>query len=189
MHNLIIRSLTSKTGVILCVLIHSYAFGMPVASELWSSSRGYLQRTQAPSIHFFHPELELVAPRPVPLYRDFMRHYNERLMAAADPAEVDQAKKVESNPLEASPEPKVSDSKPNKDVRVFHAGGATLRGPYSFPRPQHKDRLFDEIYLHFPVAFDQKEETSIQGELNQSAVFEPLTAVIPSSSSSYLQVP
>ena len=115
-------------------------------------------------------------PGPVPLYRDFMRHYEESLLAADVPKQLDAPETVEPELLTLRQSLRC-ESKSCQKVRVFHAGGATLRGPYSFPRPQHTSRLFDEIYLHFPVAADQQQGINLEGELNQSAVFEPPTAV------------
>lgn len=158
-------------------------------SVSWLPSRGYLERAQAPILQLYQSEQGPAAQGPVPLYRDFILRYHESLKAARASAEIEATRTLESDPSEAKPEPEVSSPQPSKKVRVFHSGGATLRGPYSFPRPQHADRLFDEIYLHFPVAVDQNPAVSLEGELNQSAVFEPPTAVVPSSSSSYLQVP
>ena len=175
--------------LILYAMLHLHMSAATMTRELWLPSRGYLQRAQAPEIHFFSSVTEPIVKGPVPLYRDFMRHYNESLMAAAAPIEVEEVATLEPDLPTVTPKPQVLSPIPSKKVRVFHSGGATLKGPYAFPRPQHTDRLFDEIYLHFPVSVDQQQEMSIQGELNQSAVFEPPTAVIPSSSSSYLQVP
>ena len=175
--------------LILYALLHLPMSAATMTRELWLPSRGYLQRAQAPVIHFFWSDTDPIVKRPVPLYRDFMLHYNESLMAAAAPTEVEEVATLEPDPPTVTPEPQVLSLNPSKKVRVFHSGGATLKGPYAFPRPQHTDRLFDEIYLHFPVSVDQQQEMSIQGELNQSAVFEPPTVVTPSSSSSYLQVP
>ena len=173
----------------LSLCTYSQLFAVLTAQELLLPSRGYLQRSHAPSIDFYHSEAKLSILEPAPLYRDFMRHYNESLLAADVSKGLDEPKTLEPELPDPLPEPLVVDPSPVQKVRVFHAGGATLRGPYSFPRPQHTDRLFDEIYLHFPVAGDQQQGMSLEGELNQSAVFEPPTAVNSSSSSSYLQVP
>lgn len=152
-------------------------------------TRGYLQRPHAPSIDFYTSHTDMSLSGPVPLYRDFMRHYKESLLSADVPKQLVEPAAVEPELSDTVPEPPVVGPSPTKKVRVFHAGGASLRGPYSFPRPQHASRLFDEIYLHFPVAADQQQGINLEGELNQSAVFEPPTAVTPSSSSTYLQVP
>jgi hypothetical protein len=175
--------------LILCALLHLQMSAATITSDLWLPSRGYLERAQAPVINFYQSDAAPIVKGVVPLYRDFMLHYNQSLMAAAAPAEVEEVARLEPDSPAAMSKPPVLSPKPSKKVRVFHSGGATLKGPYAFPRPQHTDRLFDEIYLHFPVSVDQQQEMSIQGELNQSAVFEPPTVVTPSSSSSYLQVP
>lgn len=175
--------------LILWALLHSQLCAATMMRDLWLPSRGYLERAQAPVIYLYQSDTAPVVEGAVPLYRDFMLHYNQSLMAAAAPAEGEEVARLEPDPPVAMPEPPVLSPKPSKKVRVFHSGGATLKGPYAFPRPQHTDRLFDEIYLHFPVSVDQQQEMSIQGELNQSAVFDPPTVVTPSSSSSYLQVP
>jgi hypothetical protein len=175
--------------MIFYALLHSQLCAATITRDLWQPSRGYLERAQAPVIHFYQSDAAPVFEGAVPLYRDFMFHYNQSLMAAAAPAEVEEVPKLDPDPSAEMSKPPVLSSMPSKKVRVFHSGGATLKGPYAFPRPQHTDRLFDEIYLHFPVSVDQQPEMSIQGELNKSAVFEPPTVVTPSSSSSYLQVP
>lgn len=174
---------------IVFIWAHSQLFAASMSHELWPPTRGYLQRAYAPNIDFYRSEADISMPGPVPLYRDFMRHYEESLLAADVPKQLDAPEAVELELPDTAPEPPVVSPIPVKKVRVFHAGGATLRGPYSFPRPQHTSRLFDEIYLHFPVAADQQQGINLEGELNQSAVFEPPTAVTPSSSSTYLQVP
>lgn len=175
--------------MIFYALLHSQLWAGTMTRDLWLPSRGYLERAQAPVIYLYQSDAAPVVEGAVPLYRDFMLHYNQSLMAAAAPAEVEEVARLEPDPPAAMPEPPILSPKPSKKVRVFHSGGATLKGPYAFPRPQHTDRLFDEIYLHFPVSVDQQQEMSIQGVLNQSAVFDPPTVVNPSSSSSYLQVP
>lgn len=175
--------------MIFYTLLHSQLCTAAITRDLWLPSRGYLERVQAPVIHFYQSDAAPVVEGAVPLYRDFMLHYNQSLMAAAVPAEVEEVSRLEPDPPAEISKPPVLSPTPSKKVRVFHSGGATLKGPYAFPRPQHTDRLFDEIYLHFPVSVDQQQEMSIQGELNQSAVFEPPTVVTPPSSSSYLQVP
>lgn len=174
---------------ILLILIQCQFCAVSMARESWFSSPGYLQRAQAPTLHFYLSEAEIDLPGPVPLYRDFMRHYNASMTAVDTSSEVETAKTVDQDPVERMPEPQLLSPPKSNQVRVFHSGGATLRGPYAFPRPPHSDRLFNEIYLHFPVAANQEDGMPLKAELNQSAVFEPPSTLTPSSSSSYLQVP
>ena len=75
-------------------------------------------------------------PGPVPLYRDFMRHYAESLLAADVPKQLDEPETVEPDLSDTVPEPPVVSPSPVKKC-VYFTRGATLRGPYSFPRPQH----------------------------------------------------
>ena len=67
---------------IVFIWAHSQLFAASMSHELWLPTRGYLQRAHAPSIDFYHSEAEMSIPGPVPLYRDFMRHYAESLLAA-----------------------------------------------------------------------------------------------------------
>ena len=60
---------------------------------------------------------------PVPLYRDFMRHYNESLLAADVSKQLDEPETVEPELPDTVPEPLVVEPRPVKKVRVFHAGG------------------------------------------------------------------
>ena len=96
--------------------------------ELWLPTRGYLQRAHAPNIDFYRSEADMSMPGPVPLYRDFMRHYEESLLVADVPKQLDAPEAVEPEPHDTAPEPPVVSPSPVKKVRVFHAGGATLRG-------------------------------------------------------------
>ena len=111
---------------LMCIVFiwsQSQLFAASIAHELWLPTRGYLQRAHAPSIDFYRSEADMSMPGPVPLYRDFMRHYEESLLAADVPKQQDAPETVEPELPDTAPEPPVVSPSPVKKVRVFHAGG------------------------------------------------------------------
>ena len=114
---------------IVFIWAHSQLFAASMSHELWLPTRGYLQRAHAPSIDFYRSEAEMSMPGPVPLYRDFMRHYEESLLAADVPKQLDAPEAVELE-LPDTAEPPVVSPSPVKGACISR-GGATL-GPYLF---------------------------------------------------------
>lgn len=65
----------------------------------------------------------------------------------------------------------------NADVsdsnRIFQARVISELSEFAFPRPERESRLFDELYLYFPVAGEVTAEVSVVGGALNGAVFAP----------------
>ena len=94
-------------------------------------TRGYLQRPHAPSIDFYTSHTDMSLSGPVPLYRDFMSHYEESLLAADVPKQQDAPETVEPELPDTAPEPPVVSPSPAKRC-VYFTRGSYFEGPLFF---------------------------------------------------------
>jgi hypothetical protein len=177
-------------GIVAVLCCGNELLARPAFSEVLQNSRlfifkndsGYLAGSVVPQVVVAGPMQRNLITTIAPSYRSFVA----RLAAADDAASLgsDSGLLMASGEAASSgavvqptPLPVIATQPQGADVldsdRIFRAHAVSESGEFAFPRPRRELRLFDELYLYFPVAGEETSEVSVIGGVLNGAVFAP----------------
>jgi len=159
---------------------------------------GYLSSSDAPQVDIINQPRFGQSSHAVPSYRSFEERA-AALRGASNAAPVVNAEGLKSTSVveesskgslaaDGSVNQVATNNKSRQPDRVFSAGGDPVVSELVFPRPMRESRLFNEIYLYFPVAQEETSEVSVVGGALNGAVFAPPVSPNRSSRAIYREV-